>query len=72
MRRVSPVVSAHAPEIVHLPRVDVRPELEIRTVVGLESVPAVGLVVRAEKMGDKLVVHNYGHSGRRYPLVGHG
>jgi len=63
MRRVSTVVSARAPEILHLPRVDVRPELEIRTVVGLRPYRPSGFVVRAEKVGDKLIVHNYGHGG---------
>ena len=63
MRRVSPLVATHAPELLHLPRVDVRPELEIRTVVGLRPYRPSGFVVRAEKIGDKLVVHNYGHGG---------
>jgi D-amino-acid oxidase len=49
--------------ILHLPRVDVRPELEIRTVVGLRPYQPSGLVVCAEKVGDKLIVHNYGHGG---------
>lgn len=63
MRRVSPGVSAHAPELLQLPRVDVRPELEIRTVVGLRPYRPSGFMLRAEKIGDKLVVHNYGHGG---------
>ncbi|MBV9145871.1 MAG: FAD-dependent oxidoreductase [Acidobacteria bacterium] len=63
MRRVSPVLSSRAPELLHLPRVDVRPELEIRTVVGLRPFRPSGFVVRAEKIGEKLVVHNYGHGG---------
>jgi glycine/D-amino acid oxidase-like deaminating enzyme len=63
MRRVSQVVPGRAPELLHLPRVDVRPELEIRTVVGLRPFRPSGFVVRAEKVGDKLVVHNYGHGG---------
>jgi glycine/D-amino acid oxidase-like deaminating enzyme len=36
---------------------------EIRTVVGLRPFRASGFVVRAERMGDKVVVHNYGHGG---------
>src|SRR5881394_2245241 len=63
MRRGSQVVPGHPPELLHLPRVDVRPELEIRTVVGLRPFRPSGFVVRAEKLGDKLVVHNYGHGG---------
>ena len=63
-RRISPVVSAQAPEPrLHLSRVDVRPDLEIRTVVGLRPFRPSGFVVRGEKIGDKLVVHNYGHGG---------
>ncbi|TMA18588.1 MAG: FAD-dependent oxidoreductase [Deltaproteobacteria bacterium] len=63
MRRGSQVVPGHPPELLHLPRVDVRPELEIRTVVGLRPFRPSGFVVRAENVGDKLVVHNYGHGG---------
>jgi len=62
-RRVFPGTTARAPEPLHLPRVDVRTELEIRTVVGLRPFRPSGFVVRAEKIGDKLVVHNYGHGG---------
>jgi glycine/D-amino acid oxidase-like deaminating enzyme len=42
-------------------RVD--PAREIRTVVGLRPYRAAGFVVRAEPLGDKLVVHCYGHGG---------
>ena len=35
----------------------------IRTVAGLRPYRAAGFVVRAEPIGDKLVVHNYGHGG---------
>src|SRR5215469_12038303 len=51
------------PDLTRLSRVDVRPELEIRTVVGLRPFRPSGFVVRGEKLGDKLVVHNYGHGG---------
>src|SRR5256885_1933482 len=63
VRRGSEGVPGHPPELLHLPRVDVRPELEIRTVVGLRPFRPSGFVVRAENVGDKLVVHNYGHGG---------
>jgi len=43
--------------------VRVSPEREIRTVVGLRPYRPSGFVVRAEKLGDTLVVHNYGHGG---------
>jgi glycine/D-amino acid oxidase-like deaminating enzyme len=36
---------------------------EIRTVVGLRPFRQSGFRVAAEKLGDKLVVHNYGHGG---------
>jgi glycine/D-amino acid oxidase-like deaminating enzyme len=43
--------------------VRVAPEREIRTVVGLRPYRPSGFVVRAEKIGETLVVHNYGHGG---------
>ncbi|MDR3388252.1 MAG: FAD-dependent oxidoreductase [Rudaea sp.] len=46
-----------------LPPVQVSPEREIRTVVGLRPYRPSGFVVRAERLGDSLVVHNYGHGG---------
>lgn len=35
----------------------------IRTVVGLRPYRSEGFVIRAERLGDKLLVHNYGHGG---------
>jgi glycine/D-amino acid oxidase-like deaminating enzyme len=35
----------------------------LRTIVGLRPFRPSGFVVRAEKLGDKVVVHNYGHGG---------
>jgi D-amino-acid oxidase len=46
-----------------LPPVRVAPGREIRTVVGLRPFRRSGFVVRAEKLGEKLLVHNYGHGG---------
>jgi D-amino-acid oxidase len=46
-----------------LPPVRVAADREIRTVVGLRPYRPSGFVVRAEKIGDTLVVHNYGHGG---------
>jgi glycine/D-amino acid oxidase-like deaminating enzyme len=46
-----------------LPPVQVAADREIRTVVGLRPFRAAGFCVRAEPLGDKLVVHNYGHGG---------
>jgi D-amino-acid oxidase len=41
----------------------VSPERVIRTVAGLRPYRASGFVVRAEPLGDKKLVHNYGHGG---------
>ncbi len=41
----------------------VSPDREIRTVVGLRPFRASGFVVKAEKFGEKLIIHNYGHGG---------
>jgi glycine/D-amino acid oxidase-like deaminating enzyme len=46
-----------------LPPVNISEDREIRTVVGLRPFRPSGFVVRAEKIGDTLVVHNYGHGG---------
>ncbi len=46
-----------------LPPVRVDASREIRTVVGLRPFRASGFRVAAEPLGDKLVVHNYGHGG---------
>jgi glycine/D-amino acid oxidase-like deaminating enzyme len=44
-------------------RVLVSPDRVIRTVVGLRPFRPSGFVVRADAMGGKTVVHNYGHGG---------
>lgn len=44
-------------------RVHVSEDRIVRTVVGLRPFRASGFVVRVEKLGDKTVVHNYGHGG---------
>lgn len=46
-----------------MPPVHVSQDREIRTVVGLRPFRPSGFVVRAEKLGDTLVIHNYGHGG---------
>jgi D-amino-acid oxidase len=43
--------------------VDVSPDRVIRTLAGLRPYRASGFVVRAEALGDKHLVHNYGHGG---------
>jgi glycine/D-amino acid oxidase-like deaminating enzyme len=66
-RRVQQTVGASsnsAPKhIRHLAPVNVAADREIRTVVGLRPFRPSGFVVRAESLGDKLLVHNYGHGG---------
>src|SRR5215468_4884300 len=46
-----------------LPPVRVSADREIRTVAGLRPFRPSGFVVRPEKIGDLLVIHNYGHGG---------
>jgi D-amino-acid oxidase len=46
-----------------LPRVLVEQRRVIRTVAGLRPWRAAGFVVRAEPLGAKRLVHNYGHGG---------
>ena len=41
----------------------IAPELVIRTLVGLRPYRPSGFVVRGERMGEKVVIHNYGHGG---------
>ena len=47
----------------HFTPVNVARDRVIRTVVGLRPFRPSGFVVRAESLGDKLLVHNYGHGG---------
>src|ERR1019366_10603176 len=46
-----------------LARVKVAADRVIRTIAGLRPFRPSGFVVRAEKLDDKLVIHNYGHGG---------
>src|SRR3712207_563362 len=45
------------------PPVNVSRDRLIRTVVGLRPYRAEGFVIRAERLGEKLLIHNYGHGG---------
>lgn len=47
----------------HFARVKISRERLIRTVVGLRPYRSEGFVVRAERVGEKIVIHNYGHGG---------
>jgi D-amino-acid oxidase len=60
-RRAGSLVWPEAPR--RFARVHVSEDRIIRTVVGLRPFRPSGFVVRAEKIGDKTVVHNYGHGG---------
>jgi len=44
-------------------RVNVSPDRVIRMIAGLRPFRPAGFVVRAEKLDDKLLIHNYGHGG---------
>jgi glycine/D-amino acid oxidase-like deaminating enzyme len=57
-----PVVTASPPPAC-LPRVQADRSRVIRTVAGLRPFRASGFVVRREPLGDKALVHNYGHGG---------
>src|SRR5215469_200381 len=46
-----------------LPRVNVAQDRIIRSICGLRPYRRSGFVVRPEKIGDTLVIHNYGHGG---------
>src|SRR5271165_3427973 len=49
--------------LLKLPKVNVQPDREIRTVVGLRPFRPSGFVVSTQKFDNKVVVHNYGHGG---------
>ena len=53
---------------VRLTPLRVAPELIIRTTVGLRPHRPHGFNLRAEKLGEKLLVHNYGHGGAGWSL----
>ena len=44
-------------------RVIVEPDRIIRTIAGLRPYRPTGFVLRAERVGEKLLVHDYGHGG---------
>src|SRR5262249_45741415 len=60
-----------APAGCAIPPVRATAEREIRTVAGLRPFRPSGFVVRPERIGDLLVIHNYGHGGAgRPPALG--
>src|SRR5215469_11387430 len=59
----APTAAAPSPAAPRLARVQVSPDRVIRTTVGLRPFRPSGFVVRTEKLGEKTVIHNYGHGG---------
>ena len=51
------------PKLRRLARVQVSPARVIREVTGLRPFRASGFRVETERLGDKLLIHNYGHGG---------
>jgi glycine/D-amino acid oxidase-like deaminating enzyme len=62
-KRVRPPLNASAASRAHLPKVLVSADREIRTTVCLRPFRPPGFRLAAEKIDDKLCVHNYGHGG---------
>lgn len=54
--------------MVRLPRVHAALDRVIRTTVGLRPYRPAGFVLRAERLDDKTLVHNYGHGGAGWSL----
>jgi glycine/D-amino acid oxidase-like deaminating enzyme len=61
--RAARPASAPLPRLRRLTPLSVSREARIRQVVGHRPYRASGFVVRGERLGDKLLVHNYGHGG---------
>lgn len=57
------LVRASLPQTSCLPRVNVSPDRIIRSICGLRPYRRSGFLVRAEPIGDTLLIHNYGHGG---------
>lgn len=53
----------YTPSGLPLRRVNVEESRVIRTVTGLRPFRRAGFVVKGERLGDKTLVHNYGHGG---------
>jgi len=62
-KQVHPALNSPPPAQLHLPKVLVSQEREIRTTVCLRPFRAPGFRLAAEKLDNKLCVHNYGHGG---------
>ena len=62
-KHAGPAVTPTGKGGTHLAKVLVSPDREIRTTVCLRPFRAPGFRLAAERLGDKLCVHNYGHGG---------
>ena len=62
-KRVRPQLTSAPVRSLDLPKVLVSADREIRTTVCLRPFRIPGFRVAAEKLGDKLCIHNYGHGG---------
>ena len=62
-KRIHAAASQATAGQLHLSKVLVSPDREIRTTVCLRPFRAPGFRLAAEKLDDKLCVHNYGHGG---------
>lgn len=49
--------------MLNVPPLDIEPERLLRTTVGLRPYRPDGFVVRNERLGEKILVHDYGHGG---------
>ena len=63
-----PTLAAKRPPV-HLPPVNAAWDRVIRTTVGLRPHRDAGFVLKADKLDDKLLVHNYGHGGAGMSLA---
>ncbi|MFN2445482.1 MAG: FAD-dependent oxidoreductase [Vicinamibacterales bacterium] len=67
--RTRQAASARAPRpMVLLPPVKVSWDRVIRTTVGLRPFRPAGFVLRADRLDDKTLIHNYGHGGSGWSL----
>lgn len=68
--QAQPVVVPSAPvrPMLALPRPHVTWESIIRTTIGLRPFRPAGFVLKAERLGGKTLVHNYGHGGTGWSL----
>ena len=52
-----------------IPPLRIEPDRLLRTTVGLRPYRPEGFVVRNERLGEKILVHDYGHGGSGMTLT---